>query len=332
MVMACLANVTDYRASDRVLHAAPLTHGAGLYALAATARGAFHIVPPTPPFDPLAILDIAARLRATVVSFVTPTMVRLLLDAVDSGAPNPRSLRAIVYGGGPMYAEDLRRAQATFGMILTQIYGLGETPMTVTYLPASVPARQSEELATVGIAHPSVELRLLDEAGMEVRLGGIGEVCVRSPAVMLGYWNDTDATQEVLRDGWLHTGDVGRLDEAGYLYLLDRKKDLIVSGGSNIYPRELEEVLIAHPGVASVAVIGVPDRHWGESVHAVVVPEPGADLTAAELIAFCQARIASYKKPRTVEFVSELPVSGYGKVLKRELRARWQRARAEGER
>jgi acyl-CoA synthetase (AMP-forming)/AMP-acid ligase II len=331
MVMACLANVTDYRSSDTVLHAAPLTHGAGLYALAATARGAFHLVPPTQPFDPAATMEIADRLRATVVSFVTPTMVRLLLDIAASGGRDLRSLRSIVYGGGPMYAEDLRRAQATFGMILTQIYGLGESPMTVTYLPASMPAREAEELASVGTAHPNVELRLLDEMGVDVPTGTMGEVCVRSAVVMHGYWNDAEATGEVLKDGWLHTGDVGRLDEAGYLYLLDRKKDLIVSGGSNIYPREVEEVLVTYPGVASVAVIGVPDRHWGESVHAVVVPDPGVSLTAAELIAFCQARIASYKKPRTVEFVRELPVSGYGKVLKRELRDAWRRARADGD-
>lgn len=332
MVMACLANVTDYRPTDIVLHAAPLTHGAGLYALAGIARGACHLVPPTPPFDPVATLELVGRLRATVVSFVTPTMVRLLLDAAASGAPDLGSLRAIVYGGGPMYAEDLRRAQTTFGLILAQIYGLGETPMTVTYLPASVPAREAEQLSSVGMAHPNVELRLLDEAGREVPVGEMGEVCVRSAAVMLGYWNDPEATREVIKGGWLHTGDIGRLDESGYLYLLDRKKDLIVSGGSNIYPREVEEVLIAHPAVASVAVIGTPDRHWGESVHAVVVLEPGATVTAAELIAFCESRIASYKKPRTVEFISELPLSGVGKVLKRELRDRWLTARTEADR
>jgi acyl-CoA synthetase (AMP-forming)/AMP-acid ligase II len=331
MVMACLANVTDYRASDTVLHAAPMTHGAGLYALAGITRGAFHLVPPTPPFDPLVVLDTVARSRVTVLSFLTPTMVRLLLDAAVSGAPDIRSLRAIVYGGGPMYAEDLRRAQATFGLILTQIYGLGETPMTVTYLPRSVPAQEGQQLASVGTAHPNVELRLLDEAGADVPIGAMGEVCVRSGAVMLGYWNDAEATQEILKGGWLHTGDLGRLDESGYLYLLDRKKDLIVSGGSNIYPREVEEVLIAYRGVAAVAVIGVPDRHWGESVHAVVVPDPGVTLTAAELIAFCQTHIASYKKPRTVDFVTELPVSGHGKVLKRDLREQWQRVRAQGQ-
>lgn len=330
MVVSCLANVTDYRASDTVLHAAPLTHGAGLYALAGIARGAFHLVPPSPPFDPVVVLETVARTRATVVSFLTPTMVRLLIDAAAAVASDIRSLRGIVYGGGPMYAEDLRRAQATFGLILTQIYGLGETPMTVTYLPPAVPAEEGQELASVGTPHPNVELRLLDEAGADVPIGAMGEVCVRSAAVMLGYWNDSEATEEVLKGGWLHTGDLGRLDESGRLYLLDRKKDLIVSGGSNIYPREVEEVLIAYPGVASVAVIGVPDRHWGESVHAVVVPDPGVTLTAEELIEFCQARIASYKKPRTVDFVTELPVSGHGKVLKRELREQWQKARFKG--
>ena len=322
MVMACLADVTDYRSSDTVLHAAPLTHGAGLYALAATARGALHLVPPTQPFDPAATLDIVRRFGVTVVSFITPTMVRLLVDAAGS-ATDTGSLRAIVYGGGPMYAEDLRSAQATFGLILTQIYGLGETPMTVTYLPAAVPAREAMELVSVGVPHPNVELRLLDDGGVDVRVGDMGEVCVRGPAVMAGYWEDPEATEEVLEEGWLHTGDVGRVDELGYLYLLDRKKDLIVSGGSNIYPREVEEVLLTYPGVASVAVIGVPDRHWGESVHAVVVQDAGVSLTPAELIAFCQTRIASYKKPRTVEFVTDLPVSGHGKVLKRELRERW---------
>lgn len=332
MVMACLADVTDYRASDTVLHAAPLTHGAGLYALAGIARGAFHLVPPSPPFEPAATLDLIARMRVTVISFLTPTMVRLLLDPTTGREPDIRSLRAIVYGGGPMYAEDLRRAQATFGPILTQIYGLGETPMTITYLPPSGSTPEAEQLVSVGRAHPNVDLRLVDETGAPVPIGAMGEVCARSAAVMLGYWRDVDATEEVLKDGWLHTGDLGRLDEAGFLYLLDRKKDLIVSGGSNIYPREVEEVLIAYPGVDAVAVIGVPDRHWGESVHAVVVPTPGAQITDSELIAFCQTRIASYKKPRTIEFVRELPVSGYGKVLKRELRERWQRARTEEDR
>jgi acyl-CoA synthetase (AMP-forming)/AMP-acid ligase II len=322
MVMACLADVTDYRASDIVIHAAPLTHGAGLYALAGIVRGSYHIVPPSPPFEPAGTLELIARTRATVVSFLTPTMVRLLMDAHTPGM-DLRSLRSIVYGGGPMYAEDLRRAQATFGMILTQIYGLGETPMTVTFLPASVPIRVTNEIVSVGIAHPNIDLRLLDASGSDVPSGVVGEVCVRGGTVMNGYWEDQEASQEALRDGWLHTGDLGRMDDSGFLYLLDRTKDLIVSGGANIYPREVEEVLICHPGVASVAVIGVPDRHWGESVHAVVVPSPGATLTADELIAFCQARIASYKKPRSIEFATDLPVSGHGKVLKRELRARW---------
>jgi long-chain acyl-CoA synthetase len=271
-------------------------------------------------------------MRVTVVSFLTPTMVRLLLSAATGREADIRSLRAIVYGGGPMYAEDLRRAQATFGPILTQIYGLGETPMTITYLPPSGSTREAEQLVSVGRAHPNVDLRLVDEAGTPVPIGAMGEVCARSGAVMLGYWRDIEATEDVLKDGWLHTGDLGRLDEAGFLYLLDRKKDLIVSGGSNIYPREVEEVLMSYPGVEAVAVIGVPDRHWGESVHAVVVPRRGAQLTDAELIAFCQTRIASYKKPRTIEFVGELPVSGYGKVLKRELRDQWQRARTDQDR
>ena len=219
-----------------------------------------------------------------------------------------------------MYAEDLRRAQATFGLILTQIYGLGETPMTVTYLPLSVLAQEGQQLASVGRAHPNVDLRLLDEAGTDVPIGAIGEVCVRSGAVMLGYWNDAEATQEILKGGWLHTGDLGRLDELGYLYLLDRKKDLIVSGGSNIYPREVEEVLLAHPGVAEASVVGCPDREWGEIVVAFVVAR-GEPPPVAELDRLCLDHIARFKRPKEYRFVEMLPKNHYGKVVKTELRA-----------
>jgi acyl-CoA synthetase (AMP-forming)/AMP-acid ligase II len=180
-------------------------------------------------------------------------------------------------------------------------------------------------LASAGVARTDVEVRIVDEADREVGPGEVGEVVVRGEIVMAGYWNQPEATAEVLRGGWLHTGDIGMMDERGYLYLLDRKKDLIISGGNNIYPREVEEVLQRHPAVYEVAVIGVPDPLWGESVHAVVALRPGQVVTEEELIAFCREHLASYKKPRSVEFVAELPKNAYGKILKRELRERyWQ--------
>jgi acyl-CoA synthetase (AMP-forming)/AMP-acid ligase II len=319
MVMACLADVVDYRRDDVVLHAAPLSHGAGLYALPGVVRGVTHVIPELPTFDAATVLELIERHRVSVISFLTPTMITRLLDEPSASTRDLSSLRSISYGGGPAYTVDIRRAIGRFGPILSQLYGQGESPMTISYLPATDHQTDSQ-LSSVGIPHPDVEVGIFDEAGSPVANGEPGEICVRGDVVMRGYWNDPVGTEAALRDGWLRTGDVGRFDRQGYLFLLDRLKDLIISGGSNIYSREVEEVLLQHPAVTAAVVVGLPDPLWGESVHAVVVVRPDQTASQEDLIRFCKSRIASYKKPRTIDFVADLPVGATGKVVRRLIR------------
>jgi acyl-CoA synthetase (AMP-forming)/AMP-acid ligase II len=208
--------------------------------------------------------------------------------------------------------------------VFAQIYGQGEAPITITGLNAAAHARFAESddprIGSAGTARTDVEVRCVDMAGRELPPGKEGEIVVRGDIVMQGYWNDPQATAEAIRDGWLYTGDIGAFDDHGYLYLLDRAKDMIITGGNNVYPREVEEVIVRHPAVAEVVVCGVPHAYWGEAVHAVVVLAPQASATPEEIIRHCGEHLASYKKPKGVDFVKELPVSGYGKVLRREVR------------
>jgi long-chain acyl-CoA synthetase len=225
-----------------------------------------------------------------------------------------------------MYLADLEEALAVFGPRLAQIYGQGETPMTITALSKGDHADQNhprwrDRLQSVGVARTDVEVRVVDENDGELPVGEIGEILVRGDVVMAGYWNNPEATAESLRGGWLHTGDVGSFDTDGYLTLRDRSKDLIISGGMNIYPREVEEALLRHPGVGGVAVVGRPDREWGEAVIAFVVAADGmAEPTVEDLDRTCLASIARFKRPKEYRFVDALPTNNYGKVLKRELR------------
>ncbi|HQU14159.1 MAG TPA: AMP-binding protein, partial [Thermodesulfobacteriota bacterium] len=206
--------------------------------------------------------------------------------------------------------------------------GQAESPMTITGLAhrdhvLDGTSARMRRLASAGTARTDVEVRIFDEEDRELPPNGIGEIVTRSDLVMKGYWRDPAATAETLRNGWLHTGDVGFMDDDGYVFILDRSKDMIVSGGENIYPREIEDAILRHPSVREVAVIGVPDREWGESVKAIVVPAPGTAVTEQELIAFCKDHLASYKKPRSVEFADVLPKNSNGKVLKRELKEKY---------
>jgi acyl-CoA synthetase (AMP-forming)/AMP-acid ligase II len=223
-----------------------------------------------------------------------------------------------------MYVPDIKKAVETMGRIWVQLYGQGETPMTGTYLRATDHRWDTPDaerrLASIGIPRTDIELRIVDRDDQPLEPDEIGEIAIRGATVMAGYWNNEAATAEALRNGWLHTGDLGYIDGGGYVFLIDRAKDMIISAGNNIYAREVEEAIITNPSVAEVAVIGVPDPYWGESVHAIVVLREGATLTADQVIAHVKERIASYKKPKTVEFVDELPKSANGKVLKRELR------------
>ena len=229
-----------------------------------------------------------------------------------------------------MLVEDTRAALRRLGPCLVQLYGQGESPMTISYLShrdhvADGTPEQLARLGSAGIPRTEVEVKIVDAEDNELPAGEMGEIATRSDLVMKGYWRDPEATAETLRNGWLHTGDVGCMDEKGYLFLMDRSKDLIISGGENIYPREIEEVLVRHPAVREVAVVGAPDPKWGEAVTAVVATVPGGEVSEEELIDFCRERIASYKKPKRVDFVDELPKNNYGKILKRELRDRyWQ--------
>jgi len=280
-------------------------------------------------FDARLVLK-AIHVHGVTTMFVAPTMMKLLAENASVGQHDLRSLRSLIYGGGPILMEDLKTAIRGLGPCLVQLYGQGESPMTITSLPhgdhiLDGSPQQVRRLASAGFARTDVEVRIVEPTGQELPAGEIGEIVTRSDLVMKGYWRDPGATAKTIRDGWLFTGDIGYMDEAGYVFIMDRSKDLIISGGENIYPREIEEVLIRHPSVHEVAVIGVPDPTWGEAVKAVIVVKPGLSLSRDEILDFCAQWIARYKKPKSVDFVPELPKNAYGKIMKRELRARyWQ--------
>jgi len=312
---------------DVILHAAPLSHGSGLYALPNIGKAAANVIPESKSFDPEMVLRLVQEHRVTNM-FVAPTMVRLMIDSPAVTQYDHRSLKSLNYGGGPMLAEDLKEAMRKLGPCLVQLYGQAESPMTITYLPhwehvLQGTPEQLKRLSSAGFARTDVEVKIFDSEDNELPPGDIGEIVTRSDLVMKGYWRNEESTAETLRHGWLHTGDVGYMDENGYLFIMDRSKDMIISGGENIYPREIGEVLIKHSAVKEVAVIGVPDPKWGEAVKAVVSVVEGKSVTEGELIAFCRDHIASYKKPKSVDFVDELPKNNYGKILKQELRAKY---------
>jgi acyl-CoA synthetase (AMP-forming)/AMP-acid ligase II len=320
MTVNCLADICAFRPDDRLLHAAPLSHGSGMYLIPALSRGAENIIDAGGAFDPNRILSFVAQERVTVLPFVAPTMIVRLLEA-DPTIRTPE-LRAIVYGGAPIHLEHLRAALRRFGPVLTQLYGQGESPMTISYLPAwAHEEADNETLRSAGFVRSGIEVRILDGAAGPLPRGETGEIAVRGDVVMEGYWRNEEANGASFAGGWLRTGDIGRFDAKGRLHVLDRRDDTIISGGSNIYPREIEDVLIQHPAVKEAVVFGVPDAEWGENVVAAVVAHadhPG--LSAETLIAFCRDHLASFKKPKRIEFLTELPKNAYGKVLRRQLR------------
>jgi long-chain acyl-CoA synthetase len=327
MAMNYLADVHNIQPGEVVLHAAPLSHGGGIVSMPAVARGAEQIILDTPSFEPRELFRLIQDHKASHIAFLAPTQIVRMLEEYVPGEYDLSSLKAICYGGAPILVEHLKRALETFGPVFAQIYGQGEAPITIAGLSttahAELLAAGDERIGSAGTIRTDVEARIVDSDDHELGPGEVGEICARGDVVMQGYWDNPEATAEALRGGWLHTGDIGMLDERGYLFLLDRAKDLIISGGNNVYPREVEEVIIQHPAVNMVVVIGIPDEYWGEAVHAVVVLEAGATATAQEIIAHCGQRMAGYKKPKAVDFVDALPVSGYGKILRREVRARY---------
>lgn len=315
MTLAHLADLDDPDENCSLLHGAPMSHGSGLYIPPYVLRGARQVVPESGAFDPDEFLDLCDHHPGSS-AFLAPTMVARL---VDTGRARPRNLRALIYGGGPMYLDGLKKAMAAFGPVFAQLYGQGEAPMTITGLRrADHESGDDAVLGSVGYARSGVEVAVLRQDGTRAAIDEIGEIVCRGDVVMTGYWNNPGATADTVRGGWLYTGDMGSFDRRGYLTLRDRSKDVVISGGSNIYPREVEEVLLEHPGVAEAAVVGTPDPEWGEIVVAFIVGAARADDLDAHLL----DRIARFKRPKRYVYLDEMPKNSYGKVLKRELRAR----------
>lgn len=325
MSLAYALDVDPPSGEDAVIYAAPMSHAAGIYAPLQVRAGARHIHPESGGFDAVEVLRLAAQ-AGPVSMFMAPTMVRRFTDAAKAEGDAGRGIRTIVYAGGPMYLADIVDAGDHFGPKFVQIYGQGECPMGITALSRDEVANRShprwrERLASVGRAASVSEVKIADEAGAILPPDTVGEIMVKGPVVMPGYWKNQDATAKTFMDGWLLTGDMGRMDDEGYLTLIDRSKDLIISGGANIYPREVEEALLLHPGVHEASVIGRPSEEWGEDVVAFVVATKGMTPDRAALDAHCLNEIARFKRPKTYVFVSELPKNNYGKILKTELRA-----------
>ncbi|MGR3759718.1 class I adenylate-forming enzyme family protein [Roseobacteraceae bacterium NS-SX3] len=325
LITVSLAYVSDVDAvsgEDQILYAAPMSHGAGLYAMLHVLAGAAHVCPPSGGFDEIEIFDLAEHF-GRVQMFAAPTMVTRMTAVAKREGRTGRGLRTVVYAGGPMYLADIIEAVEHFGPVFVQIYGQGECPMGITALPRQDVsgrdhARWRERLASVGRAQSPVEVQIGSPEGEILPAGRQGEIMVRGDAVMPGYWQNPEATHKTIVNGWLMTGDMGVMDADGYVTLQDRSKDMIISGGSNIYPREVEEVLLMHEGVQEASVVGRKHPDWGEEVVAFIVGQ----ATDAELDTLCKAQIARFKRPKAYLRVSELPKNNYGKVLKTELRKR----------
>ncbi|CAM2184754.1 AMP-dependent synthetase [Paraburkholderia sacchari] len=316
--------VSQISPGDSLIHAAPMSHGSGLYIVPHIAAGASQVIPLSGGFD-VAELEslIAAHRRPSF--FAAPTMLNRLVEHVRRTHADLSNIKVVVCGGAPLYLEDEVAALDCLGDKIAQIYGQGESPMTITAQPpAQIAAAYASGdlgvLSSVGRSLPEVEIRIVDADDNPLPAGEIGEVLVRGPTVMQGYWNNPMASAATLRNGWLHTGDVGCQDEHGQLTLKDRIKDVIISGGSNIYPREVEDVLLAHPAVREVSVLGRSHPDWGEEVVAIVVPMAGAQLTKSELDQWCLDRIARFKRPKAYLVVEGLPKNSTGKVVKTALR------------
>jgi fatty-acyl-CoA synthase len=317
MTVAHLADIDSPDENCSLIHGAPMSHGSGLYVLPYVLRGARQVVPASGAFDPDEFLDLCGH-HPNSSAFLAPTMVQRL---VETGRDRPGNLATIVYGGGPMYVESLKKAMAAFGPVFAQIYGQGESPMTITGLRRiDHEAADDAILGSVGYARSGMEVGVLRGDGTPASIEEVGEIVCRGDALMSGYWNNPAATADTLKNGWMYTGDMGSFDARGYLTLRDRSKDVVISGGSNIYPREVEEVLLEHPGVSETCVVGAPDAEWGEVVVAFVVGSAGMDVDVAELDEHMLQRIARFKRPKRYVFVDDLPKNSYGKVLKRELR------------
>ncbi|GGF18864.1 acyl-CoA synthetase [Aliidongia dinghuensis] len=311
-----MPGVDDSHAS---LVIAPLSHGAGIHALAQVARGAKSVLLSTERFDGAEAWELVERHRITNM-FTVPSLLTMLVDHPAVDTVDHSSLRHVIYAGSPMYRVDQKRALEKLGPVIVQYYGLGEVTGNITVLAPTLhsldDATSPAPIASCGVARTGTEIAILDIDGKRLPAGESGEICVRGPAVFKGYFNNPAANEKAFAHGWFHTGDLGFLDARGFLTITGRASDMYISGGSNVYPREIEEVLLAHPAVAEAAVVGLPHPKWGEAGIAVLVLRPGAAADAAEILAFLDGRIARYKRPARIVIWPELPKSGYGKVPK----------------
>ncbi len=321
MVMAEVAE-WDWPREVRHLAMTPITHAAGAMILAVLLKSGTFVM--AKGFEPQRFFDLVAQHRITS-TFIVPTMLYVLLDHPAAKTADVSSLQLVIYGAAPMSPARLIEGMRVFGPVFMQLYAQSEAPNTVTVLRIADhdPEHHPERLASCGLPIGNSQVKLLDDDGHEVPVGEVGVICVRGPLVMKGYWNKPEETARAMRHGWLYTGDLARRDAAGYLYIVDRSKDMIISGGFNVYPREIEDVLTTHPAVAAAGVIGVPDPKWGEAVKAVVVLRAGASVAAEELMALVREAKGPVQAPKSVEFVDALPVTGLGKPDKKALRARY---------
>jgi long-chain acyl-CoA synthetase len=311
-------NWLDWYPDDRSLVGIPGFHIGGLWwALQSFSAGAAIVV--LPQFDPKLCLEAMSRHRITIACMV-PAMINLLLDVVQTSGVCLPELRKIVYGGAPISKALLQRGIDVLGCEFAQIYGLSETGNTAVCLDPESHRRDEGLLQAAGRPYPGVSLKIVDEKGECLRAGEVGEVCINTPASMTGYWCQPEATASALRDGWLHTGDAGYLNDSGYLFICDRLKDVIITGGEKIFPAEVENVISAFPMVHECAVIGIPDAVWGERAICLLVPKSGHSIDRTELYRYLETRLAPYKLPAHVQFVDDLPRNPSGKLLRRSLR------------
>lgn len=311
-------------AQDRSIAVAPLSHGAGIHALLNVSRGAATVLLPGEKLDPALVWQLVEQHRVSNL-FTVPTILKMLVEHEAVDRFDHRSLRYVIYAGAPMYRADQKLALRKLGRVLVQYFGLGEVTGCITVLPPYMHSEDdADPNANIGsCGHPrtGMEVAILGGQLRPLKPGEVGEICCRGPAVFGGYHANAEATEKALRGGWFHTGDLGRMDDRGLLYITGRESDMYISGGSNVYPREVEEVLLTHPGVAEVAVLGVPDAKWGEVGVAVVVRREGTTaLDEAGLLAHLEGRCARYRWPRQVFFWSVLPKSAYGKITKNDVR------------
>ena len=307
---------------DASLVMAPLSHGAGVHFLAQVARGAKSILPAASRFDAAEAWGLVQRWRVSNM-FTVPTILKMLVESPAAETCDHTSLRYVIYAGAPMYREDQKLALTTLGKVIVQYFGLGEVTGTITVLPAELHDASDgpgTRIGTCGYERTGMQISIQGEAGQELDAGQMGEICVCGLAMFAGYYNNAEANAKAFRDGWFRTGDLGYMDQEGFLFITGRMSDMYISGGSNVYPREVEEKMLKHPAVAEVAIIGVPDEVWGEVGVAACVLRAGVIVDEAILLAWMADKVARYKLPASIVCVDSLPKSGYGKVTKKEVR------------